>query len=287
MEYVKEISLPIDKPYNRVPVFAKQGDYNSRFLHVTLTENDEAIATSAIGTVTRVAVGVARRKDRGSKCFAATYNNDGTFTLPLPAYATEYANDDVTLDLMVWTVVGEETQLLRSAAVVVHVEKSGYSGEEVSDDENRDILSQLIAEVQELNTTVITAEAGRVEAEQERVTAETARVNAEQQRASAETARANAESSRASAESGRVTAEQGRVTAEQQRVAAEQQRATDYAALQEELGDSIENINSAAEAAETVQEIAASIELPLYYDEEGYVCADYDFAAGNTTNNNS
>ncbi len=100
MDYIKEISLPIDKPYNRVPVFAKQGDYNSRFLHVTLTENDEAIATSAIGTVTRVAVGVARRKDRGSKCFAATYNNDGTFTLPLPAYATEYANDDVTLDLI-------------------------------------------------------------------------------------------------------------------------------------------------------------------------------------------
>ena len=168
MEYVKEISLPIDKPYNRVPVFAKQGDYNSRFLHVTLTENDEAIATSAIGTVTRVAVGVARRKDRGSKCFAATYNNDGTFTLPLPAYATEYANDDVTLDLMVWTVVGKETQLLRSAAVVVHVEKSGYSGEEVSDDENRDILSQLISEVQTLETTVSTAEAARVAAEQQR-----------------------------------------------------------------------------------------------------------------------
>ena len=76
MEYVKEISLPIDKPYNRVPVFAKQGDYNSRFLHVTLTENDEAITTSAIGTVTRVAVGVARRKDRGSKCFTATYNTE-------------------------------------------------------------------------------------------------------------------------------------------------------------------------------------------------------------------
>lgn len=283
MEYVKEISLPIDKPYNRVPVFAKQGDYNSRFLHVTLTENDEAIATSAIGTVTRVAVGVARRKDRGSKCFAATYNNDGTFTLPLPAYATEYANDDVTLDLMVWTVVGEETQLLRSAAVVVHVEKSGYSGEEVSDDENRDILSQLISEVQTLETTVSTAEAGRVEAEQARESAEENRIAAETARATAEQSRATAEQSRVTAESGRVTAEQSRVTAENSRVAAEQQRAEDYAELQTELGDAIDNINAAAENAQIVQEIASKMQMAFYYDDEGYPCAEEMMSDGSNT----
>ena len=283
MEYVKEISLPIDKPYNRVPVFAKQGDYNSRFLHVTLTENDEAIATSAIGTVTRVAVGVARRKDRGSKCFAATYNNDGTFTLPLPAYATEYANDDVTLDLMVWTVVGKETQLLRSAAVVVHVEKSGYSGEEVSDDENRDILSQLISEVQTLETTVSTAEAGRVAAEQARDSAEEGRIAAETARATAEQGRATAEQGRVTAESGRVTAEQSRVTAENSRVTAEQQRAEDYAELQTKLGDAIDNINAAAENAQIVQEIASKMQMAFYYDDEGYPCAEEMMSDGSNT----
>lgn len=283
MEYIKEISLPIDKPYNRVPVFAKQGDYNSRFLHVTLTENDEAIATSAIGTVTRVAVGVARRKDRGSKCFAATYNNDGTFTLPLPAYATEYANDDVTLDLMVWTVVGKETQLLRSAAVVVHVEKSGYSGEEVSDDENRDILSQLISEVQTLETTVSTAEAARVAAEQARNSAEEGRIAAETARATAEQGRATAEQGRVTAESGRVTAEQSRVTAENSRVTAEQQRAEDYAELQTKLGDAIDNINAAAENAQIVQEIASKMQMAFYYDDEGYPCAEEMMSDGSNT----
>ena len=283
MEYVKEISLPIDKPYNRVPVFAKQGDYNSRFLHVTLTENDEAIATSAIGTVTRVAVGVARRKDRGSKCFAATYNNDGTFTLPLPAYATEYANDDVTLDLMVWTVVGKETQLLRSAAVVVHVEKSGYSGEEVSDDENRDILSQLISEVQTLETTVSTAEAARVAAEQARNSAEEGRIAAETARATAEQGRATAEQDRVTAESGRVTAEQSRVTAENSRVTAEQQRAEDYAELQTKLGDAIDNINAATENAQIVQEIASKMQMAFYYDDEGYPCAEEMMSDGSNT----
>lgn len=274
MEYIKEISLPIDRPYNRVPVFAKQGDYNSRFLLVTLTKDEKAVTTSDIGTVTRVAVGVARRKDRGSKCFTATYNNNGTFTLPLPGYATEYANDDVTIDLMVWTTDGEETKLLRSAAVVVHVEASGYSGEEASDDENRDILSQLIAEVQTLKTSIEEAEEARVEAEASRVEAEAARVSAEAARAAAETARASAESKRETAEASRIAAENSRVEAEASRVTAEAERAAEYEEIQSEFGEAIQNINSAAENAEIVQAIAAKMQATMYYDDEGYLCID-------------
>ena len=135
MEYIKEISLPIDKPYNRVPVFAKQGDYNSRFLHVSLTKNDEILTATDIGNVTNVAIGVKRRMDRGCKCFRATYNNDGTFTLPLPSYATKYANDDVTIDLMIWAKVGEENKLLRSASVLIHIEASGCLDETISNDD--------------------------------------------------------------------------------------------------------------------------------------------------------
>ena len=70
---------------------------------------------------------------------------------------------------------------------------------------NSEVVAQLTAGVNQVESAVEAAEALRVSAENGRVSAESARVSAEQ--------------GRATAESGRVTAENGRVTAETQRVA--------------------------------------------------------------------
>ena len=132
MDYVKEITIPIDRPYNKAAVFAKQGDANSRFFLVRLTKCDRPITPEEIGDVSLVAIGVRRSYDNKRKCFAGEYNGDGTFFLPLPHFATEIADDDVYCDIMVFSS-GEASpcgcpkgeskdSVIRSAAVVVHIE---------------------------------------------------------------------------------------------------------------------------------------------------------------------
>lgn len=324
-----QITQPITLDVWRKTIFdaiiAKQYDVNSRFLIVTINENGEKYTVPATASVSINCL----RPDGQSNSYAGEANDDGTVTVPIPAWALQL-DGNVECDI----TVADDVSVLKTLKFTVEVQEAVADDTEISEDEYtlwQEILmnareaeesaenaataattAQQAAETAvnrvntlETNVTVAeeariaaeqqraqaeqsraTAESGRVSAEQERVTAENARVNAEQQRASAETARASAESSRASAESGRTTAEQGRVTAEAARVAAEQQRATDYAALQEELGDSIENINNAAQSAEIVQEIAAQMGIAFYYDEQGYVCAD-EITVDSTTNNNN
>lgn len=272
MEHIKELTIPIDASYSLIPIFAKQGDFNSRYFHVTLTEGGRALTANEIGTVSKAAIGIKRSRDRESKCFSATYNNDGTFTLPLPSFATEYANDNVKCDLMVWASANGVSKLIRSACVVVHVQEAGCSDVDISKDENVDLLSSLIEQVQNVETTILDAEEKRASAEAGRVSAENTRNSNEQARATAESNRATAETARATAERGRATAEQGRATAEAERVTAEAGRVSEYTQIMNSLGDSLENINGAAESAEIIEEIYSQMNVVIYFNAEGRPC---------------
>ena len=84
---------------------------------------------------------------------------------------------------------------LSSLNFTIEVEHSNYSGDDISEDENYDLLVTLLGEVAEAKE----AEAKRVVAENARVTAETNRVNAETARDTAEKERAAAEQNRAAA----------------------------------------------------------------------------------------
>ena len=87
-----------------------------------------------------------------------------------------------------------------------------------------DACLQATADSVSQQSTVASAEQGRVTAEQARVNAEAERVNKEAARVTAEQNRVNAEAARVGAEQARVTAEQNRVNAEAARVLAEQAR---------------------------------------------------------------
>ncbi len=242
MEYVKSLNLPIDQAYLRIPLFCKQSDYNSRYFQIKLTRGGEIVNAELLGTVTKVAIGI-RRPDGTANGFLGTYEN-GVFTLPLPVWGVEIAGE-IKCDVMVWGKKdGGESYLLRSAVFVVSVERSAYAEDDAEKDESVDILTDLIDQVEGLESDIQEAEADRVVAEQGRVAAETARVEAEDGRVEAENARAEAETARASAEAARAAAETARVNAEKSRVTAETDRVN-----AENLREGNEDARKAAETA--------------------------------------
>lgn len=247
MEYVKSLNLPIDQAYLRIPIFCKQSDYNSRYFQVKLTRGGEIVNAESLGTVTKVAIGI-RRPDGTANGFLGTYEN-GIFTLPLPVWGVEIAGE-IKCDVMVWGKKdGGESYLLRSAVFVVSVERSAYAEDDAEKDESVDILTDLIDQVEGLESDIQEAEEARVAAEQGRVTAETARVEAEDGRVEAENTRAAAEAARASAEAARAAAETARASAETSRVNAEKSRVT------EETGRvNAENLREGNEAARKAAE---------------------------------
>ena len=242
MEYVKSLNLPIDQAYLRIPLFCKQSDYNSRYFQVKLTRGGEIVNAESLGAITKVAIGI-RRPDGTANGFLGTYEN-GVFTLPLPVWGVEIAGE-IKCDVMVWGKKdGGESYLLRSAVFVVSVERSAYAEDDAEKDESVDILTDLIDQVEGLESDIQEAEADRVVAEQGRVAAETARVEAEDGRVEAENARAEAETARASAEAARAAAETARVNAEKSRVTAETDRVN-----AENLREGNEDARKAAETA--------------------------------------
>lgn len=278
MEYIKRLTLPIDKPYTASQISAKQGDYNSRFVVVNLSVDGKVLSAREIGDVSMAAIGV-RRADKQSKTFEAVYNKDGTFTLPLPSFATERANDTVKIDLMIWTkkqiaradnnLNGEAeegntascvTQLIRSFCFTIYVESAGSTDEDIRKDKTTDVLTNLLNAVAQLETEVEVLAGELAEAE-------AARVSAELNRAEAETAREIAELTRVKAEQQRELSEDTREENEQERITAEAERRAGYTEIialveQEEIrAKEAETANAEAIAKETERASKKETEL--------------------------
>lgn len=184
---VKSLSLDVSRQNRIQAVVAKQYDKDSRFLKIQLTDEGEPIVVDLSSVVTIN----ASRADNTSKAFAGEVNEDGTVTVPITYWMLEL-DDKVGCDV---SVVDAQGRKLSTLNFTIEVEHSNHSGDDISEDENYDLLVTLLAEVAEAKD----AEAKRVVAENARVTAETNRVNAETARDTAEKERAAAEQNRAAA----------------------------------------------------------------------------------------
>lgn len=184
---VKSLSLDVSRQNRIQAVVAKQYDKDSRFLKIQLTDEGEPIVVDLSSVVTIN----ASRADAISKAFAGEVNEDGTVTVPI-TYWMLALDDKVGCDV---SVVDAQGRKLSTLNFTIEVEHSNHSGDDISEDENYDLLVTLLAEVAEAKD----AEAKRVVAENARVTAETNRVNAETARDTAEKERAAAEHNRAAA----------------------------------------------------------------------------------------
>ena len=184
---VKSLSLDVSRQNRMQAIVAKQYDKDSRFLQIQLMADGEPIFVEKTSVVTIN----ASRVDNTSKAFAGEVNEDGTVTVPITYWMLEL-DDKVGCDV---SVVDAQGRKLSTLNFTIEVEHSNHSGDDISEDENYDLLVTLLAEVAEAKD----AEAKRVVAENARVTAETNRVNAETARDTAEKERAAAEQNRAAA----------------------------------------------------------------------------------------
>ena len=224
-QIVKQIKVDVGEENIFQSIIAKQFDIDSRFLTVQLTNEGTNISVNSTATV----VINALREDNDSHAFAGTVNKDGTVTVPITSWMLEL-DGLVKCDISVY----EGEQKLTSTTFTISVEAAAYDGNDITEDENYDILLTLIAECQEITTAEasrVTAENQRVSAENARVSAETGRDTAEGERESAEstrmaneTTRKSNETSRKSNETSRNNAENARNTAETERVSAEKTR---------------------------------------------------------------
>lgn len=169
-QIVKSLSLDVSRQNRIQAIVAKQYDKDSRYLTVQLTDEGTPITVESSSVVTIN----ASRADSSSKAFEGEVNEDGTVTVPITYWMLEL-DDKVTCDI---SVVDAQGRKLSTLNFTIEVDHANYSGDDISEDENYDLLVTLLAEVAEANE----AEEARVSAENDRVTAENVRQQNEQQR---------------------------------------------------------------------------------------------------------
>lgn len=184
---IKQISVDVASENIFQSIIAKQFDNDSRFLTVQLTNEGQKINVSP----TSVVIINALREDNEAQAFGGTVNEDGTVTVPITYWMLEL-DGQVKCDI---SVIDSEQRKLSSTSFTISVEAAAYSGTDIVEDDDYDILVSLIADV----SSVKVVEADRVAAENKRIEAENARIAAEQERVSAETARKTSEQNRVSA----------------------------------------------------------------------------------------
>lgn len=252
-EIIKSLSLDVSLQNRIQAVVAKQYDKNSRFLKIQMTDEGRPISVEQTSVVTIN----ASRADNTYKMFAGKVNGDGTVTVPITYWMLEL-DDKVSCDISVVDVEGRKLSTLN---FTIEVERSNYTGEEISEDENYDLLLTLLEDITEAKAAEaerVTAENARIMAENARIGNETKRVTEEQNRVSAENSRVSAEDLRVTAEQTRNTNETARQTAEENRAIAETEReaAEDNRATAENARVNSENLRSTDESTRNSNETA-------------------------------
>lgn len=146
----KEISVDVSKKNMFEAIVAKQRDTNSRFLKVTLCNEGKKISVPQ----TAQAVLNVRRADKSSMAFLGTVNSDGTVTVPLTSWVLGL--DDVVSCSV--SIIGDDEQRLTSTSFEVNVEAAEYCGDDISEEEAEDVLTQLLATAAAANTAAANAD---------------------------------------------------------------------------------------------------------------------------------
>ena len=135
---VKQISVDVASENVFKGIVAKQYDSDSRFLKVQLTNEGEPIVVKPTSTV----LINARREDDAAKAFAGTVSEDGTITVPLAYWMLEL-DGKVECDI---SVIDSDKRRLTSTSFVINVEPAAYGGDDISKDEDYDVLMELMLE---------------------------------------------------------------------------------------------------------------------------------------------
>lgn len=253
-EILRELNIDVARENTFQAVLAKQYDKSTRYILATITNLGERINIAPGSTV----VINFRRPDNETKGYSGTVESDGRVKVPLPYWALELDGTVIT-DISIYA----PDERLTTLQFVVKVEAATYGGDGVLPDDRKDILLELIGEVQ---TALTASEKSAEEAAKSEASAKSAAeyLSGAQSR----------EELRIESEKERVAAETTRKTNETARETAETKRNTEYNQLKTELGAAIENINAAAENAAKVQEIYEKMNVTWYVDGQGNLILD-------------
>ena len=148
-QIIKEITVDVAKRNLFQAIVAKQHDTNSRFLKVTL-ENEGVKITVETSSVVVIN---AKRADGSAAAFAGSVNEDGSVTVPLTPWMLEL-DDLVKCDI---SVVDSESRKLTSTSFELEVETAAYGDDEITEDENYDLLVSLLSSVADVTGECQTA----------------------------------------------------------------------------------------------------------------------------------
>lgn len=138
-QIIQKISVEVSKPNFFQAIVAKQFDSKSRYLKATLVHNGNVVEIDPNSTVTIN----AKRSDGADDRFAGEVNNDNTVTVPLTSWMLELVGT-VKCDISVYGVDGSK---LTTTSFVLEVEEASSDNDDVSVDENYDVLIKLIEDV--------------------------------------------------------------------------------------------------------------------------------------------
>ena len=143
-QVIKEIEVEVSKPNFFQAIIAKQFDYGSRYLRVTLVDNDEKIAVADTSSVTIN----ARRSDGGESKFVGEVDiGKGTVLVPLTYWMLELEGKVIS-DV---SIIDTSGNILTTTSFTIEVERASCQDSDVSEDDAKvDVLTQLILQVQDV-----------------------------------------------------------------------------------------------------------------------------------------
>ncbi len=145
---IKPITVEVSKPNVFQAIAAKQNDSNSRFLKVTFVNEGEKITVPSSAKVTIN----AERKDGKSNSFFGAVNDDGTAIVPIHSWILElpgYVDCDVSII--------EEDSKLTCTTFSLLVEEASHGSDDISEDEQYDVLTDLINQVDNVVSSAASA----------------------------------------------------------------------------------------------------------------------------------
>lgn len=187
----KRICLDVAKNNRAETIFAKQYDYNSRFVTATICNNGERIVVQPSAQV----VFNVRREDDLAKAFLGTVNANGTVTVPLTSWALELGG---IISCSISVV--ENERKLTTTSFAINIEDVEYSGENITEDEGKDLIVELIAASDKANAAAQSAVEAAISASGAAEKADTAVQNANEAASAAQFAAGKANTSAQSAD---------------------------------------------------------------------------------------
>lgn len=171
---INTINLDTARMYAYPAVFAKQYDVNSRFIKIIIQNRGENIDVMPTSKV----IFNILREDGESKGFFGAVNSDGSVTVQIPSWGIEVAG----LAKADVTIIDSEGRKLTTASFYISVEEKSFDGDEITEDDNYDVLVVLLKEVSEAKEN---ADLVVEKAEEAKTTAEGAAAEAAEKAAAA------------------------------------------------------------------------------------------------------